>query len=183
MLKNSRKCLTNGSKVCKIARVLSKQHKNEWDLSSAGRASALQAEGHRFEPYRSHFYGGIAQLARAHGSYPWCRGFESPSRYFFMPEILYRIECANRISCQKWHEIFLCLYVDATVVESVRMLILKYVNNAGNVINCDKNIEKCYKNVSNISKKFQKCIDKLTNMMLNRGSLLRTNGFGKGVIR
>ena len=27
-----------------------------WDLSSAGRASALQAEGHRFEPYRSHFY-------------------------------------------------------------------------------------------------------------------------------
>ena len=24
------------------------------DLSSAGRASALQAEGHRFEPYRSH---------------------------------------------------------------------------------------------------------------------------------
>ena len=27
-----------------------------WDLSSAGRASALQAEGHRFEPYRSHIY-------------------------------------------------------------------------------------------------------------------------------
>ena len=25
-----------------------------WDHSSAGRASALQAEGHRFEPYRSH---------------------------------------------------------------------------------------------------------------------------------
>ena len=25
-----------------------------WDLSSAGRASALQAEGHRFEPYRFH---------------------------------------------------------------------------------------------------------------------------------
>ena len=25
-----------------------------WDLSSAGRASALQAEGHRFESYRSH---------------------------------------------------------------------------------------------------------------------------------
>ena len=30
------------------------------------------------------FYGGIAQLARAHGSYPWCRGFESPSRYYKM---------------------------------------------------------------------------------------------------
>ena len=27
--------------------------------------------------------GEIAQLARAHGSYPWCRGFESLSRYFF----------------------------------------------------------------------------------------------------
>ena len=26
-----------------------------WDLSSAGRASALQAEGHRFEPYNFHF--------------------------------------------------------------------------------------------------------------------------------
>ncbi len=28
----------------------------ERDLSSAGRASALQAEGHRFEPYRSHLF-------------------------------------------------------------------------------------------------------------------------------
>ena len=26
-------------------------------------------------------YGEIAQMARAHGSYPWCRGFDSPSRY------------------------------------------------------------------------------------------------------
>ena len=26
-------------------------------------------------------YGEIAQLARARGSYPRCRGFESPSRY------------------------------------------------------------------------------------------------------
>ena len=32
------------------------------DLSSAGRASALQAEGHRFESYRSHF-ADVAQLA------------------------------------------------------------------------------------------------------------------------
>ena len=67
---------------------------DSWDLSSAGRASALQAEGHRFEPCRSHIftkvesksfsnivYGEIAQLARAHGSYPWCRGFKSLSRY------------------------------------------------------------------------------------------------------
>ena len=38
------------------------------DLSSAGRASALQAEGHRFEPYWSHFTliivsADVAQLA------------------------------------------------------------------------------------------------------------------------
>ena len=54
-----------------------------WGLSSAGRASALQAEGHRFEPCRPHTIkdGGIAQLARAHGSYPWCRWFKSSFRY------------------------------------------------------------------------------------------------------
>ena len=36
------------------------------DLSSAGRASALQAEGHRFEPYRSHYSrnGMIADVAQ-----------------------------------------------------------------------------------------------------------------------
>ena len=34
-----------------------------WDHSSAGRASALQAEGHRFEPYWSHLYADMAQLA------------------------------------------------------------------------------------------------------------------------
>ena len=28
---------------------------NAWDLSSAGRESALQAEGHRFEPYSGSF--------------------------------------------------------------------------------------------------------------------------------
>ena len=30
-------------------------------------------------------YGEIAQLARARGSYPRCRGFESPSRYDWNP--------------------------------------------------------------------------------------------------
>ena len=34
-----------------------------WDHSSAGRASALQAEGHRFEPYWSHVFADVAQLA------------------------------------------------------------------------------------------------------------------------
>ena len=33
-----------------------------WDLSSAGRASALQAEGHRFEPCRPHLlYAGVVE--------------------------------------------------------------------------------------------------------------------------
>ncbi len=35
--------------------ILTKVFESTWDLSSAGRASALQAEGHRFEPCRSHF--------------------------------------------------------------------------------------------------------------------------------
>ena len=34
-----------------------------WDFSSAGRASALQAEGHRFEPYRPQLNADVAQLA------------------------------------------------------------------------------------------------------------------------
>ena len=36
-----------------------------WDHSSAGRAPALQAEGHRFEPCRSHLYAGVAEQADA----------------------------------------------------------------------------------------------------------------------
>ena len=38
-------------------------------LSSAGRASALQAEGHRFEPYRPHLYHrGMEQSGSSSGS-------------------------------------------------------------------------------------------------------------------
>ena len=37
-----------------------------WGYSSAGRAPALQAGGHRFEPDYLHHYGLIAQLVRAH---------------------------------------------------------------------------------------------------------------------
>ena len=85
--------------------------KTIWGLSSAGRASALQAEGHRFEPYRPHnlqifgtfcsSYGGIAQLARAHGSYPWCREFKSPFRYsrsFGLSRLL--LFCRRVFACQ-----------------------------------------------------------------------------------
>ena len=38
----------------KIWLFLSDEVTQIWNLSSAGRASALQAEGHRFEPYRFH---------------------------------------------------------------------------------------------------------------------------------
>ena len=37
---------------------------NIWGLSSAGRASALQAEGHRFEPYRPHMYAELSWIER-----------------------------------------------------------------------------------------------------------------------
>ena len=73
-----------------------------WNLSSAGRASALQAEGHRFEPYRFHILkenGEIAQFARAHGSYPWCRGFESPSRYYTKDESVNRVKGLQAFLC------------------------------------------------------------------------------------
>ena len=48
---------------------------------------ALEAEGsnpstHLVVPFLIYIYGGIAQLARARGSYPRCRWFKSSSRYF-----------------------------------------------------------------------------------------------------
>ena len=55
-----------------------------WEHSSAGRASALQAEGHRFEPYCSHhLFGPVAQLVRALACHARGRGFEPhPDRHF-----------------------------------------------------------------------------------------------------
>ena len=48
-----------------------------WGLSSAGRASALQAEGHRFEPYSvHHFYGRVVQLVRMPACHAGGRRFE-----------------------------------------------------------------------------------------------------------
>ena len=86
-LKKSKKQLTFQKTNAILTKSVQEKRQNIWDHSSAGRASALQAEGHRFEPYWSHTFskigcGGIAQLARAHGSYPWCRWFKSSSRYF-----------------------------------------------------------------------------------------------------
>ena len=48
-----------------------------WDLSSAGRASALQAEGHRFEPCRSHYtpfhFVERSRVKRSFGAFDVCR--------------------------------------------------------------------------------------------------------------
>ena len=52
--------------------------------SSAGRASALQAEGHRFEPCCSHHCGLVVQLVRTLACHARGRGFEPhPGRHFF----------------------------------------------------------------------------------------------------
>ena len=46
-----------------------------WAHSSAGRASALQAEGHRFEPYCAHhIWGLVAQLVRVPACHAGGRG-------------------------------------------------------------------------------------------------------------
>ncbi len=47
--KKSKKCLTTMQKISIII-----SSKDKRSLSSAGRASALQAGGHRFEPYSDH---------------------------------------------------------------------------------------------------------------------------------
>ena len=49
-------------------------------------------------------FGEIAQLARARGSYPRCRGFESPSRYFLLL-IAIRIEELTSIVIYDYGEI------------------------------------------------------------------------------
>ena len=53
--------------------------RDTWKHSSAGRAPALQAGGHRFEPYSAHhfyFFGPIAQLVRALACHARGHGFE-----------------------------------------------------------------------------------------------------------
>ena len=53
-----------------------------WEHSSAGRAPALQAGGHRFEPCCSHF-GPVVQLVRTLACHARGRGFESlPGRQY-----------------------------------------------------------------------------------------------------
>ena len=81
--KISKKVLTNRL-ICDILVIVpkakAKRNAKGWEHSSAGRASALQAEGHRFEPYCSHhLFGPVAQLVRALACHARGRGFEPHS--------------------------------------------------------------------------------------------------------
>ena len=65
-----------------------------WGLSSAGRASALQAEGHRFEPYRPHLknYGWIPEWPKGADCKSVGNAFEgsnpSPSIQIYLSDII-----------------------------------------------------------------------------------------------
>ena len=68
-----------------------------WEFSSAGRASALQAEGHRFEPYNSHhlpdYDGLVVQLVRMPACHAGGRRFEPVSGRHFadMAQVVERV--------------------------------------------------------------------------------------------
>ena len=53
-MRAKRKKLLTNEKFCGIIYVLSENGTQKREFSSAGRASALQAEGQRFEPVNSH---------------------------------------------------------------------------------------------------------------------------------
>ena len=80
--KNHKKVLTEFAKSSILVLVDKK-----WALSSAGRASALQAGGHRFEPCSAHhfLYGLVVQLVRTLACHARGRRFEPvPGRHFFI---------------------------------------------------------------------------------------------------
>jgi hypothetical protein len=52
-----------------------------WTASSMVEHPTLNRTVEGSSPSRSTTHGGVAQLVRAHGSYPWCRWFKSTHRY------------------------------------------------------------------------------------------------------
>ena len=73
-----------------------------WEFSSAGRASALQAEGHRFEPYSAHHEDGlVVQLVRMPACHAGGRRFEPvPGRQLNIFDL-------KRLNVILWHIIYL----------------------------------------------------------------------------
>ncbi len=79
-----KKCLTN-QKNCGIIIFVVRELTRKWGFSSAGRASALQAEGHRFEPCSPHQSGPVVQLVRTLACHARGREFEPHPGRHFMP--------------------------------------------------------------------------------------------------
>ena len=65
-----------------------------WEYSSVGRAPALQAGGHRFEPCCSHHgFGPVVQLVRTLACHARGRGFEPlPGRHFGFASVAQSVE-------------------------------------------------------------------------------------------
>ncbi len=61
-------------------------------FSSAGRASALQAEGHRFEPCSPHQNGPVVQLVRTPPCHGGGREFESLPGRFLIASVAQSVE-------------------------------------------------------------------------------------------
>ena len=76
-----------------------------WEFSSAGRASALQAGGHRFEPCNSHQHGPVVQLVRMPACHAGGRQFEPRlGRQFFSLQYAYQCDTIllDMVGVVKW---------------------------------------------------------------------------------